>query len=102
MKKNFNEDSNNKSVKNFANTYVMASQGVFSMAIFGIIGFFIGYKINKHSVWPAILAVFGVLIGLFSLIYNLIYILNKEEKEKNKTKNIEPNHEGLDEKNNKE
>ena len=76
-------------VGKYANTYAMASQGIISMAVLGIIGFFIGRWIDKHSVWPAILAIIGVLFGLFTLVGNLIYILKQEEKEKQKQLNKE-------------
>ena len=76
-------------VGKYANTYAMASQGIISMAVLGIIGFFIGRWIDKHSVWPAILAIVGVLFGLFTLVGNLIYILKQEEKEKQKQLNKE-------------
>lgn len=80
----------------YANTYALASQGIISMAVLGVIGFFIGRWIDKHSVWPAILAIVGVLFGLFTLVGNLIYILKQEEKEKEKEKQL--NKEELDEK----
>ncbi len=91
-------------VSKYAKTYAMASQGIFSMAILGILGFFIGRWIDKDSVWPAILAVLGVLLGLFTLVGNLLYILNQEEKAKKKAKEEKEQEvkESIDEKVNKE
>ena len=65
-----------------AKTYTLATQGIFSMVVFMAIGFLIGWLINKDSVWPAILAVVGLLIGLFSFITYLLYLLKDEEKNK--------------------
>ena len=78
-------------VSKYAKTYAMASQGIFSMAILGVIGFFIGRYIDKDSIWPAVLAVVGVLFGLFTLVGNLLYILNQEEKAKKKEKENKEN-----------
>ena len=65
-----------------AKTYTLATQGIFSMVVFMAIGFLIGWLINKDSVWPAILAVVGLLIGLFSFITYLLNLLKDEEKNK--------------------
>ena len=67
-----------------AKTYTLATQGIFSMAVFLAIGFLIGWLIDKDSVWPVILAVVGLLIGLFSFITYLLYLLKEDEKDKKK------------------
>ena len=70
-----------------AKTYTLATQGIFSMVVFMAIGFLIGWLINKDSVWPAILAVVGLLIGLFSFITYLLYLLKDDEKNKKNESN---------------
>ena len=73
-------------IKKAATTYALATQGILSMIMFAIIGFVIGWLIDKTSPWPAILAVVGVLIGLFTFISNLLYLLREDEKERKKVK----------------
>lgn len=60
--------------------YAVGTQGVFTMALLGVLGFFIGYKINKDSLWPGVLAAVGILCGLFSFITCILYLLKEEEK----------------------
>lgn len=57
------------------------------MVVFAGIGFFIGWLIDKSSPWPVILAVVGLLIGLFSFISYLLYLLKSSEEEKKKETN---------------
>ncbi len=54
------------------------------MGILAILGFVIGWFINKDSPWPIILAIVGLIFGLFSFITYLLYLLKEEEKEKKK------------------
>ena len=54
------------------------------MGILTILCFVIGWFINKDSPWPIILAVVGLIFGLFSFITYLLYLLKEEEKEKKK------------------
>ena len=54
------------------------------MGILAILGFVIGWFINKDSPWPIILAIVGLLFGLFSFITYLLYLLKEEEKERKK------------------
>lgn len=64
--------------------YVVGTQGIFSLVAFTGLGFFIGWQINKDSIWPAILAVIGGIIGLICFIMYLLYfikILDKQKKE---------------------
>ena len=71
----------------YAKIYSLATQGIFSMGVYALVGYFIGYKINQASVWPILLAVLGMLLGLFTFISYLLYILKMEEKErKNESK----------------
>lgn len=71
-----------KKIKKGIKFYAVGTQGVFTMAILGVIGFFIGYKIDKNSLWPGVLAVIGVLCGLFSFITSILYLLKEEEKKR--------------------
>ena len=68
----------------YAKIYVLGTQGIFSMAVFSVIGFFIGYYIDKDSFWPVTLAIIGLLIGFFNLMINLLYIAKMNDKEMKK------------------
>lgn len=65
-----------------AKTYALATQGVLTMVVMLGLGYFIGYLIDKDSAWPAILAVVGVLCGLFTFVTYLLYLIKEEEKRK--------------------
>jgi hypothetical protein len=67
-----------------AKTYALATQGILTMVVMLGLGYLIGYKINKDSALPAILAVVGVLCGLFTFVSYLLYLIKEEEKEKKK------------------
>ncbi len=66
----------------YAKVYALGTQGIFSMAIFSVIGFFIGYFINKDSFWPVTLAICGLIIGFFNLMISLLYIAKMTDKER--------------------
>ena len=69
--------------KKFAKYYIIATQGLWSVLALTVLGLIIGYKINENSVWPPILAVVGMLIGLTSFIYYLLkYQKNVDKKKK--------------------
>lgn len=55
-----------------AKLYALITQGFFTIIVLIGIGFFIGYKIDKDSSWPIILAVIGALIGIVSMILMLL------------------------------
>lgn len=59
--------------------YVVASQGILTMAMLCVLGFYIGYKINKDSIWPVLLAFIGVMAGLFSLITSILFLLRRDD-----------------------
>ena len=69
---------------NLAKTYAIATQGFFSLVIMTGLGYLIGYLIDKKSILPVILAVVGLLIGLFIFVSYLLYIIKQDEKEKKK------------------
>lgn len=56
----------------FAKLYSVITQGFITILVLVGLGFFIGYKINKNSPWPIILAVVGGLIGIASMIIVLL------------------------------
>lgn len=67
----------------YLNYYALATQGILTMVILMGLGFYIGYKIDAESAWPGILATIGMLIGLFTFISYLLYLIKQEEKRKN-------------------
>lgn len=69
---------------NLARTYALATQGILTMVVMLGLGYFIGYKIDKDSAWPAILAVVGVICGVVTFVSYLLYLIKEEEKEKKK------------------
>lgn len=71
----------------YTRTYALASQGIFSMIIFAVIGYCIGYFAIGKVLWGVLLAVLGLLIGLVSFIFNLLLIMKKEEEEQKKNEN---------------
>ena len=73
----------------YAKIYALGTQGIFSMAIFSVIGFFIGYFIDKESFWPITLAIIGLIIGFFNLMISLLYIAKMADKERTEKKNEE-------------
>lgn len=58
-----------------AKIYAVVTQGFVTILVLIGIGFFIGYKIDKDSSWPIILAVIGGLCGIVSLI-TMLFKLN--------------------------
>ena len=70
--------------KKFAKYYIIATQGLCSIIALTFIGLFIGYKIDKESVLPAVFAVVGLLCGLASFIYYLLKYQSRIDKEKKK------------------
>lgn len=55
-----------------AKLYALITQGFVTIIVLIGIGIFIGYKIDKDSSWPIILAVIGALIGIVSMILMLL------------------------------
>ncbi|MBR3617899.1 MAG: hypothetical protein IKN46_04415 [Acholeplasmatales bacterium] len=71
-------------LNSLARTYALATQGIITMVVMLGLGYLIGYKIDKNSAWPAILAVVGVICGLVTFVSYLLYLIKTEEKEKKK------------------
>lgn len=58
----------------YTKIYAVVTQGIFSIIILLGLGYFIGYKIDKDSMWPGILAVVGAILGLISFIVLVLRI----------------------------
>ena len=71
-------------VGKYAKIYSLSTQGIFSIGVYTLIGFFIGRWIDKNSFWPVLLAVVGLLLGLGTFITYLLHLIKEEEKGKNK------------------
>ena len=71
-----------KKMEHFAKVYTLGTEGIFSLVVFTAIGFLIGWKIDKDSFWPPLLAVIGMFIGLSSFIVCLLELIKQEEKRK--------------------
>ena len=74
--------------KKFAKYYLIATQGLATIIGLTIVGLIIGYKLDKNSFWPAVLAVVGMLAGLSSFIYYLLKYQQKIDKDNNKEGDI--------------
>ena len=61
--------------------YALVTQFVFQLAILGVLGYFIGYKIDPDGLLKGILAIVGVLIGLIAFIIQVIKMVGVEDGE---------------------
>ena len=66
----------------FFKNYALITQAVFSILVYSLLGFGIGYLIDKDSLWPVVLLVVGMLLGLVFFIMTLLKLLKEEEEEK--------------------
>lgn len=66
--------------------YVIATQGLLTMIVLTLIGYYIGYLIDKESFWPGVIAAIGAIIGLVYFIRLLLKIMKEEDKKKNESK----------------
>lgn len=66
----------------FFKYYIIATQGLSTILVLTFGGLLIGWAIDKESVWPPILAIIGLLIGLASFIRYLLKYQEKIEKSK--------------------
>lgn len=71
---------NNMKLGKAAKYYVIGTQGILTMAIMCALGFYIGYRIDKDSIWPGLLAFIGMMAGLVSFITSLLYLLKRDGK----------------------
>ncbi len=78
-----------KKASSIAKAYAIFSQGIISTICLAVLGFFIGWKINKHSALCGILAVVGAILGICSFIitvYKAHYFDDiKKDEPKNET-----------------
>ena len=67
----------------FLKDYATITQGIFSIAVYALLGYGIGYLIDKNSFWPILLLVIGMILGLITFIVFLLRLLkeNKTSKE---------------------
>jgi len=61
--------------------YALITQFIFQLLILGVLGYFIGYKIDPDGILKGILAVVGVLIGLIAFIIQVIKMVGVEKDE---------------------
>ncbi|MCR5307615.1 MAG: hypothetical protein K6E24_01285 [bacterium] len=61
--------------------YALITQFVFQLLILGVLGYFIGYKIDPDGLLKGILAIVGVLIGLIAFIIQVIKMVGVEDGE---------------------
>ena len=61
--------------------YALITQFVFQLLILGVLGYFIGYKIDPDGLLKGILAIAGVLIGLIAFIIQVIKMVGVEDGE---------------------
>lgn len=64
--------------------YAIATQGIISMVLLLLIGFFVGRWIDEDSIWPGVLAAIGAICGLFIFITSLLKLLKEEDKNESK------------------
>ena len=65
----------------FLKNYATITQGVFSIGVYALLGYGIGYLIDKQSFWPILLLVIGMILGLITFIVFLLKLLKEEAKE---------------------
>lgn len=68
-----------------AKLYAIATQGILTIVVLLLIGYFIGTKIDKNSFWPGFLAAIGALCGVISFIGTLLKLIKEEEKKNEST-----------------
>ncbi len=61
--------------------YALITQFIFQLLILGVLGYFIGYKIDPDGILKGVLAVVGVLIGLIAFIIQVIKMVGVEKDE---------------------
>jgi len=69
-----------------AKAYAIFSQGIISTICLAGLGFFIGWKINKHSALCGILAVVGAILGIVSFIITVYKAHYFDDPKKEPTK----------------
>lgn len=60
--------------------YIMITQGIFAIIGYSILGLIIGLAIDKESLWPAILTIIGLIMGLISFVMCIIKFIKLQNK----------------------
>ena len=61
--------------------YALVTQFIFQLLILGVLGWFIGYKIDSDGILKGVLAIVGVLIGVIAFIIQLIKMVGVKDGE---------------------
>lgn len=61
--------------------YALVTQFVFQLLILGVLGWFIGYKIDPDGILKGVLAIVGALIGVIAFIIQLIKMVGVKDGE---------------------
>ncbi|MBP5445785.1 MAG: hypothetical protein J6Y28_06400 [Acholeplasmatales bacterium] len=61
--------------------YALVTQFIFQLLILGVLGWFIGYRIDPDGVLKGILAVVGVVIGVIAFIIQLVKMVGVKDGE---------------------
>ncbi len=59
--------------------YALITQFVFQLLILGVLGYYLGYKIDPDGILKGILAVVGVLIGVIAFIIQVIKMVGIDD-----------------------
>ena len=59
--------------------YTLITQFVFQLLILGVLGYYLGYKIDPDGILKGILAVVGVLIGVIAFIIQVIKMVGIDD-----------------------
>ena len=61
--------------------YALVTQFVFQLLILGVLGWFIGYKIDPDGILKGVLAVIGVIVGIIAFIIQLVKMVGVKDGE---------------------
>ena len=61
--------------------YALVTQFVFQLLILGVLGWFIGYKIDSDGILKGVLAIVGAMIGVIAFIIQLIKMVGVKDGE---------------------
>ena len=61
--------------------YALVTQFVFQLLALGVLGYYLGYKIDPDGILKGVLAVAGVLIGLIAFIIQLVKMVGVKDGE---------------------
>lgn len=56
----------------YAKIYAVVTQGLISMVVLLLLGYWIGTKLWPNTVWPGVIATFGAIAGLINFIRMLL------------------------------